>query len=148
MSARHLNAYQHFLKLYAKNVKPTILQSNFFFFPPRKLEAASSQSKSSFSAAVPRGSIVLCGLVAFTTTAMTCTFFRVRDFFHSKFFLTLGNIRLFQVIDNRSFQGIDSAPIQMSGKIHCYWLEWYGLSPIASIILFWDSIFSSSFYEP
>lgn len=43
-------------------------------------------------------------------------FFRVRDYFHSQFFLALGNIRLFQVIDNRSFQGIDFAPIQVSGK--------------------------------
>lgn len=134
----------------SSNYLPKMSSLQYFkvtFFPQRKLEAASSQSKSSFSAAVPRDSIVLCGLVPFTTTAMTCTSFRVRDFLHSKFFLTLGNIRLFQVIDNRSFRGIDPAPIQVSRKVCCYWLEWYGLSPNTFIILFWDLIFSSFFYE-
>lgn len=85
-------------------------------FFPRKLEAAPSAEQV----------LLFCG----GTKRLHCAvwvgtvyhdgydmhFFRFRDLFHSKFFLTLGNIRLFQVIDNRSFQGIESAPVQVNGK--------------------------------
>lgn len=87
-----------------------------FFFSPTKLEAAPSAKQV----------VLFCG----STKRLHCAvwlgtiyhdsydmhFFRFRDFFHSKFFLTLGDIRLFKVIDNRSFQGIESAPVQLKGK--------------------------------
>jgi len=132
---RHFNAYQHFLKWPAKNVKLTILQSKLF--SPWKLEAAPSAEQV----------LLFCGgterlhCAAWVSTVYhngnDMHFLRFRDFFHSKFFLTLGNTRLFQVIDNRSFQGIESAPVQVNGK-NTYWLKWHRVSLFSFIIFFWD----------
>lgn len=82
--------------------------------PPKKLEAASSPKLLSCSSTKRLHCALWVGTIYHDIYDMH--FFRVRDYFHSQFFLALGNIRLFQVIDNRSFQGIDSAPIQVSGK--------------------------------
>lgn len=76
----------------------------------------------------------LCRSVPFTTASMTHT--SCKDFFDSKFFLTLGNARLFQVIDNRSSQVVDylTNPGQVNGKILTDLND--RVSPLTSTVLF------------
>lgn len=124
------------------------------FFSPEKIRSSfPSKQVFLFSSSTKR---LHCGVWVGTIyhNSYNMHFFRVKDFFHSKFFLTLGNIRLFPVIDNRSFQGIDSAPkcvekftvtdlndmVSVPSLLLFYSEIWYFYHHFMSLKSFWLSV--------